>query len=63
MEKSNLVDMFGLTGDAASDERLDDLLCRLESDIQKPERSETVVFKASQFLIRFAKGLERVIVL
>lgn len=63
MEKSNLVDLFGLTGDAGSEERLDDLLCRLESDIQKPERPETIVFKASRFLMRFGKGLERVIVL
>jgi hypothetical protein len=62
MEKSNLVDIFGLTGDAVSDERLDDLLSRLESDVQKPERAEIIVFKASQFLMRFGKGPEGVII-
>jgi hypothetical protein len=63
MEKSNLVDMFGLTGDSAADGQLDDLLLRIESDVQKPDHAETVVFKARQFLMRFGKGLERVIVL
>ncbi len=32
MKKSKLIDMFGLSGDSASNDRLDDLLFRLESD-------------------------------
>lgn len=33
MKTSNLIDMFGLSGDPSSDDQLDDLLFRLESDI------------------------------
>jgi hypothetical protein len=62
MEKSNLIDMFGLTGDGASDDQLDDLLCRLESDIQCPERLVPVVFEPSRYLMRIGKGSEEVIV-
>jgi hypothetical protein len=32
MKESNLIDMFGLSGDPANDARLDDLLFRLEWD-------------------------------
>jgi hypothetical protein len=32
MKKSKLIDMFGLSGDSASNDRLDDLLFCLESD-------------------------------
>ena len=62
MEKSNLIDMFGLTGDGASDDQLDDLLCRLEADIQRPERLVPVVFEPSRYLMRIGKGSEEVIV-
>lgn len=33
MKKSELIDMFGLRGDTSSNDQLDDLLFRLESDI------------------------------
>ena len=33
MKKSELIDMFGLRGDSSSNDQLDDLLFRLESDI------------------------------
>ena len=32
MKKSKLIDMFGLSGDSANNDRLDDLLFRLETD-------------------------------
>ncbi|ARO87898.1 hypothetical protein EBAPG3_009020 [Nitrosospira lacus] len=32
MKKSELIDMFGLSGDSSSHDQLDDLLFRLESD-------------------------------
>jgi hypothetical protein len=31
---TNLIDMFGLSGDQESDNRLDELLARLEADIE-----------------------------
>ena len=32
MKKSKLIDLFGLSGDSSSDDQLDDLLFRLESE-------------------------------
>ena len=50
MAKSNLIDMSGLSGDPAEDERLDKLLFRLEWDIpaSAPQNVITVVFEPGE---------------
>lgn len=48
MKKSNLIDMFGLSGDPSSDDHLDALLFRLESDTPTPENVITVVFEPGE---------------
>ena len=50
MAKSNLIDMSGLSGDPAEDERLDKLLFRLEWDIPAsvPQNVITVVFEPGE---------------
>lgn len=40
MKESNLIDMFGLSGDPSCDERLDDLLFRLEFGDPEPTPCE-----------------------
>lgn len=50
MAKSNLIDMSGLSGDPAEDERLDKLLFRLEWDIpaSAPQNVIAVVFEPGE---------------
>ncbi|SEK34205.1 hypothetical protein [Nitrosovibrio tenuis] len=48
--KSNLIDMFGLSGDPTSDNELDALLLRLESDIRAPGNPITVLFAPDDLL-------------
>jgi hypothetical protein len=62
MNKPKLIDMFGLSGERANDDQLDDLFCRLESEtlsvsngISKSKRSlpftvtiQTPVFEPRQ---------------
>lgn len=49
MNRGNLVDMFGLSGDPVKDDQLDALLFRLESEItnSSPTGSTDVVFRSS----------------
>jgi hypothetical protein len=63
MNKPKLIDMFGLSGERANDDQLDDLFCRLESEtlsvsngISKSKPSlpftvtiQTPVFEPGQF--------------
>lgn len=44
MENSNLIDMFGLSGDPSSDDRLDDLLFRLESGVSNALHEKSDLF-------------------
>jgi len=57
MNKSNLIDMFGLTGDASSEDRLDDLLFRLESDGQNAlEANSNAIGLSSAFTITISSS-------
>ena len=57
MKKSNLIDMFGLTGDPSSEDRLDDLLFRLESDAQNAlEVNSNAICLSSAFTITISSS-------
>jgi len=62
MKKPKLIDMFGLSGDPANDKQLDDLLFRLESDVQTSEHSITILFQMGQLGAMF-EGPEGITVL
>lgn len=49
MKESNLIDMFGLSGDPEEDARLDDLLFRLEwgSSPERPANSKEINLSSS----------------
>lgn len=49
MKKSELIDMFGLSGDSSSNDQLDDLLFRLESDIPNVLETNSKVTCLSSF--------------
>jgi hypothetical protein len=48
MQKFNLIDMRGLSGDPLEDERLDRLFFRFESDTPAPQNVITVVFEPGE---------------
>ena len=49
MKKSELIDMFGLSGDSSSNDQLDDLLFCLESDIPNVLETNSKVTCLSSF--------------
>lgn len=62
MEKpNNLIDVLARTGDPDNDDRADDILKRLEKEVQA-ESAPVGVSRATRFLIRFGKGPEGIIV-
>ena len=60
-QKSNLIDMFGLSGDASEDERLEKLFFRLESDTPAPHNVISVVFEPGKLRGFWEKGPDGVI--
>ncbi len=61
MQKSNFIDMFGLSGDPSEDERLDKLLFRLESPAPAPHNVITVVFEPGELRGHWEKGSDETI--
>lgn len=48
MRNSNLIDVFGLSGNPLDNDRVDALLSRLESDTPAPQNVITVVFEPGE---------------
>jgi hypothetical protein len=56
MQNSNLIDMFGLSGDASEDECLDKLFFRLESPAPAPHNVISVIFEPGEWRGYWEKG-------
>ena len=61
MRNSNLIDVFGLSGNPSDDDRLDALLFRLESDTPAPQNVITVVFEPGELRGYWEKGPDGII--
>jgi hypothetical protein len=61
MRNSNLIDMFGLSGNPSDNDRLDALLFRLESDTPTPQNVITVVFEPGESRGHWEKAPEGII--
>jgi hypothetical protein len=61
MRNSNLIDVFGLSGNPSDDDRLDALLFRLESDTPAPQNVITVVFEPGELRGHWEKAPEGII--
>ena len=61
MRNSNLIDVFGLSGNPSDDDRLDALLFRLESDTSAPQNVITVVFEPGELRGHWEKAPEGII--
>jgi hypothetical protein len=61
MRNSNLIDVFGLSGNPSDDDRLDALLFRLESDTPASQNVITVVFEPGELRGHWEKAPEGII--